>query len=267
MSLTSRLRNFVNASAEKINEKLDEIEAKKVSKVAKKEEIRTQKHNFKEESKKKREEKVAHEKEKIQDIKNSAAEKLSSATDSVKMFFDENFSRIKTFFYKILSKFYNRIKFYYAIQDYKKSVKAHKQLIQMLYREAGIEYLAKKHDDDLLLSENVRTAIRGEEPPNHKYINEHHIDYWSKNNKILEIPFINTLEIMCDLFATAYDHEKRIISYDVLMELLLDKTEEYTINDVLVKYFKDSIFYAKKNQLIAPDYAYCKKIYNEGVLF
>lgn len=267
MSLTSKIRKFVNDTTEKINIKLDEIESKKLSKIAIKEEIKAQKNNTKKEIKKKREERITKRKEEIKETINTISQSFQSAIFAVKMFFSERITELKLFVYKILSKCSNKIKLIYVIKDYKKSVKEHKKLIEMLYTAANIKLLAKNHDDDLLTSESIKIAISGSEPPNHRYVNKHHIEYWLKDNKILEIPFANTLEIMCELFVAAYNKNDNTVDYDLVMELFNEKADELFISEVLVKYFRACIWHAQEKRLIAPDYEYCNKIYNEQVLF
>ena len=252
----SKFRSFINNSTEKINNKLDKIEAKRLSGIAMKEELLAQKIKKKEEQLKKKEIKKNHIKEKGETFKKSITEAINSLV-----------FKIKNIFYKILRKLVIIIRNTYIKMDYKKSVKNHKQLINKIYKSAGIDILSGNHDVDLLTKDNTKTAIEGEEPPRHKYINKHHLDYWVKDNKITEIPFENTLEIMCDLFATAYNKTNNIVDYTLILELLKEKTEEYFISNVLVNYFIDSISHAQQNKLIAPDYIYCLNKYNTNVLF
>lgn len=260
MPLTSRIRTFVNTSAEKINKKLDEIEAKKLAKITMKEELKAQRTLAREELKKKKEEKAARDKEKIRTVIHAITGTITGTVDSI-------IYSIKLFYYRVLSKCSSKIEKFYAKKDYKNSVKEHKEIVEILYSAAGIGYLAREHDNDLVSRENVEYALSGVEPPNHRYINKHHIDYWVKDGQIIEIPFISTIEIMCDLFALAYDKNTEAIDYNLLIELLNDTTKEYTINEVLVKYFKSCICHAQKNKLIAPDYNYCDKTYKEIVQF
>jgi len=267
MSLTAKIRGIVNNTTDKINKKLNEIETKKITKIAIKEEMKIQKINKKNESKRKNKEKIVEQKEKNKAIIRKIIKPIISVIIIIKTFFNNKITQISLFFYKILSKCSKKIETIYVVKDYKKSVKEHKKLIELLYNKANIEFLSKNHDADLLTNESIKYAINGIEPPNHRYVNKHHVEYWLKDNKILEIPFVNTLEIMCELFASAYDKQSETVDYALLIELFNDKTEEYFINEVLVKYIRNSILHAQEKKLVAPDHTYCKKIYNEQVLF
>lgn len=267
MFSTTKFRSFINNSAEKINNKLDKIEAKRLLKVTMKEESLAQKAKQKEEWEQKQEAQKNYIKEQKQNIKKTITKKIDLFIVGIKMFFHDLLSIIKKFIYVILYYIVSKIKHIYVRFDYIKSVKNHKKLIKKLYDSASINDLSKNHDVDLLSKYNIKTAINGIEPIRHKYINKHHLDYWAKDSKITEIPFEQTLEIICDLFATAYNQTNNVIDYMLILELFKEKTEEYFISGVLVDYFIDSITYAQQNKLTAPDYAYCLKKYNNCVLF
>lgn len=252
MRLTTIIRQYVNRSAEKINNKINIIESNKIAKDLEKEELKIQKHNIREDRKRKR-------KLKFCNLKKRA----TFVVDSLGCFFGD----VKNLAYKLKLTPRKKFALFYAVCDYKESVNRHKNLIKMLYKKAGIGYLSKDHDNDLFSKESTLIAIRGEEPPEHKLINKHHIDFWAKDNKIIEIPFVHTLEILCDFCASAYDLQNKTVSYEILVRLFKDKACEYEISEVLVRYFADCIYYVQEKNLVAPDYNYCKSLYDRNVLF
>jgi len=263
MLSTSKFRNFVNNSAKKINDKLDIIDANKLARLAKKEELAMQKISQQKEKQKKQAAKKTRQQKRAQRFR----QRISYIGYSIKDFFENLFSNIKHFLYIVLRSIIANIKKIYVKTDYKASVKAHRKLISHLYSRAGITSLAANHDVDLLSSKSTNTAIRGKEPLDHKYISQHHIEYWAQDGVINEIPFEQTLEIMCDMFASAYNHDTKTIDYMLALALLEEKQEKYTINGVLVSYFVNSITHAQKHMLVAPDYSYCKTQYEDFVLF